>query len=182
MIRRAQRDDAPLIARAVATAIGDEVALRAYCGEEYLSTLTEIARADTTQYSWRYALVAEVDGAAAGAIVGYDGAMLHKLREGTFEVLRATIGRVPTISDETAEGEYYLDSVAVLPAYRGCGVGCELIAAFCQRASQEGHSRVGLIVDSDNPNAAKLYTWLGFEPVGQREFFGHRMYHLQKRV
>ena len=179
-VRAADKRDAEVIARAVAMAIGDEQALTAYCGEDYHVVLTEIAANKDTQYSWQQALVAEVEGVAAGAIVGYDGALLGTLREGTFAVLRERIGRVPTIANETEAGEYYLDSVAVLPKFRGMGIGQALIAAFCDKAFTEGHERVGLIVDFDNPQAQRLYTSLGFERVGTRMFFGHRMWHLQK--
>ena len=122
-----------------------------------------------------------VDGVEVGAIVGYNGAQLQELRNGTFAVLRRLIGRTPTIADETEAGEYYLDSVAVLPEYRGMGVGQALISALCDKAFADGHERVGLIVDFDNPQAEKLYTALGFERVGTRLFFGHKMWHLQKK-
>ncbi len=116
----------------------------------------------------------------AGAIVGYDGARLSELREGTFAVLRECTGRVPVVADETEVGEYYLDSVGVLPEFRGCGVGQALVAAFCDRAFAEGHERVGLIVDCENPNAERLYTSLGFARVGRKRFLGHDMWHLQR--
>ena len=180
-MRAAKQEDAAIVARAVAMAIGDEVALRSYCGDDYLAVLAEMARGEATQYSWRYALVAEVDGVRAGAIVGYDGARLDVLREGTFAVLRACIGRIPVIADETEAGECYLDSVGVLPEYRGLGVGRALVAAFCDKAFAEGHECVGLIVDYDNPEAERLYTSLGFGRVGRRLFFGHQMWHLQKK-
>lgn len=179
-IRPAVPEDAAIIAQAVAMAIGDEVALRAYCGDNYLAVLTEIARREKTQYSWQRALVAEVEGTVAGAVVGYDGAQLEMLREGTFGVLRELVGRTPTIVDETQAGEYYLDSVAVLPAFRCLGVGRRLIEAFCQKALSEGHRCVGLIVDFDNPDAEKLYTSLGFCRIGSRPFFTHQMWHLQR--
>ena len=181
IVRAATREDAAIIAKAVAMAIGDEAALRSYCGDDYLAVLAEVARGEATQYSWRYALVAEVDGVKAGAIVGYDGAQLGRLREGTFAVLQARIGRIPVIADETEAGEYYLDSVGVLPEYRGLGVGRALVAAFCDKAFAEGHECVGLIVDYDNPEAERLYTSLGFGRVGRRLFFGHQMWHLQKK-
>ena len=180
IVRKAVREDAAVIAEAVAMAIGDERALRNYCGEEYMAVLTEIARHETTQYSWQYALIAEVDGAAAGAIVGYDGAMLHTLREGTFATLRNCIGRTPTIVDETSAGEYYLDSVAVLHQFRGMGIGRALVSAFCDNAFAQGHRCVGLIVDYENPDAERLYTSLGFRRVGTRPFFNHQMWHLQR--
>lgn len=176
--RAATRDDAAMIAQVVAMAIGDEHTLWDYCGEDYLNILTEIARADQTQYSWRYAIVAEVEGVVAGAIVGYDGAQLGELREGTFSIIRSHIGRVPTIPNETETGEYYLDSVGVMPAFRGRGVGGKLIEALCERAFAQGHQRVGLIVDCNNPQAAHLYTSHGFKRIGTRIFFGHQMWHL----
>ena len=123
IVRKATLDDAATIAQAVAMAIGDEGALRNYCGDDYTVVLTAIARREHTQYSWQYALIAECDGSPAGAIVGYDGADLYPLREGTFATLREIIGRVPTIVDETEAGEYYLDSVGVLPQFRDIGVG-----------------------------------------------------------
>lgn len=178
-VRTATQADAEIIAQAVAMAIGDEVALRNYCGENYLTVLTEIASRPNTQYSWCYALIAEVDGAIAGAVVGYDGAMLRELREGTFAIVRQHTGRVPAIADETQAGEYYLDSVGVLPKFRGREVGRRLIAAFCDKVFSERGQCVGLIVDFDNPQAEKLYSSLGFRRVGQRLFFGHQMWHLQ---
>lgn len=178
--RYATREDAEIIAKAVAMAIGDESALRNYCGEEYMAVLAEIARGDATQYSWRNAIVAEVEGNIAGAVVGYDGSQLYALREGTFAVLRRCIGRVPNIVDETEPGESYLDSVGVLPEYRGMGVGAALVEAFCERSFAEGHGRVGLIVDNENPNAEKLYASLGFKRVGTKPFFCHKMWHLQR--
>lgn len=180
MVRQAGREDAAMIAKAVAMAIGDEAALRAYCGDDYLDVLTEVARREGTQYSWQHALVADVEGAQAGAVVGYDGARLAELREGTFAVLRERVGKVPTIADETEAGEVYLDSVGVLPKFRGLGIGRILVDAFCERSFAEGHERVGLIVDFSNPQAEKLYASLGFERVGTRLFFGHQMWHLQK--
>lgn len=178
-IRPASVSDAPIIARAVEMAIGDELALKEYCGNDYLTILTEIAAAENTQYSWCYALVAQVDNTKVGAIVGYDGAQLTALRNGTFAILQSRLGRTPNIADETEAGEFYLDSIGVLPEFRGRGVGKALIAALRDRAFSEGNERVGLIVDSDNPHAERLYTSLGFKRVGTRLFFGHQMWHLQ---
>ena len=180
LIRPATADDSLIIARAVAMAIGDDEALFHYCGVEYLSVLQEIARTENTQYSWRSAFIAEVDGMAAGAIVGYDGARLEELRANTFAIIERCVGLRPSIPNETEAGEYYLDSVGVLPKFRGHGVGGALIAAFCENAYAEGHACVGLIVDNDNPQAENLYSALGFERVGRRIFFGHQMWHLQR--
>ena len=181
IVRRAMGADVAMIARVVAEAIGDKSALTEYCGENFLAVLEEVAATLGTQYYYQSALIAEVNGVTAGAIIGYDGEQLAALREGTFSVLQSRIGRVPTIADETEAGEYYLDSIAVLPEFRGQGVARALINTFCEKAFAEGHNRVGLIVDIDNPRAERLYTSLGFERVGTRIFFGHKMWHLQRK-
>ena len=181
-VRPAKIDDAATVALAVALAIGDQGALQAYCGQNYLSVLTEIARREQTQYSWQNALIAEVNGVTAGAIVGYDGAQLGQLREGTFACLREMVGSVPNIDDETQDGEYYLDSIGIWPEFRGLGVGRVLITALCHKAFSKEIKRVGLIVDYDNPQSERLYSSLGFQRVGTKLFLGHNMWHLQKEA
>lgn len=181
-IRRATVDDAEIIAKVVAMAIGDKSALESYCGKDYHSVLTTIAQQQDTQYSYKFALIAQIGSATAGAMVGYDGALLHKLRKATFAVIQKNTGHLPNIADETESGEFYLDSVAVFAEFRGRGVGAALIRALCDRAATEGHSRVGLIVDNINPQAERLYTSLGFKRVGSRQFLGHQMWHLQQEL
>jgi ribosomal protein S18 acetylase RimI-like enzyme len=85
------------------------------------------------------------------------------------------------VEDETSAGEFYLDSLAVLPCFRGCGVGRALLSTACNRAFAAGHMRVGLIVDFDNPRAEKLYSSLGFERVNPTTFLGHDMWHMQAK-
>jgi ribosomal protein S18 acetylase RimI-like enzyme len=180
VIRPAVSADAATIAEVIAMAIGDEAGLRNYCGEEYMAVLTEVARREATQYSWQNALIAELNSVVAGAVVGYDGAQLYTLREGTFATINEFVERTQTIVDETSAGEYYLDSVGVLPQYRGLGIGRALVEAFCSKVFAEGHNCVGLIVDFENPNAEKLYTSVGFKRINTRPFFNHQMWHLQR--
>ncbi|MBO7160685.1 MAG: GNAT family N-acetyltransferase [Paludibacteraceae bacterium] len=178
-IRPAKLADAALIAKAVAMGIGDVETLENYCGADYESVLTDIAATTGTQYSWQNALVAEVDGQGAGAIVGYDGAKLYNLRKGTLQVVMDRVGKIPAIADETQPGEYYIDTLAVLPEFRGMGIGKALIDAFCSNVFQQGYTCVGLIVDDQNLSAQALYASLGFEQVGLTPFFDHLMFHLQ---
>lgn len=180
-VREAAAADARLIAQAVAMAMGEEIA-KAYCGvENYLEVLTEIARMEDSQYSYRNALVALADDRPAGAIVGYDGGSLHRLRDRTLAVIRRFNPRLSVLEEETGAGEFYLDSVGVLPEFRGCGIGRRLLLAMKERAFAAGHACVGLLVDEANPDAERLYVALGFARVGTKRFFGHRMWHLQAR-
>ena len=180
-IQKATREDVAIIVGAIAMAIGEE-SVADYCGENWLAVLEETARAEDTQYSWRNALVAFVNDVPVGAIVGYDGALLYPLREGTLTIVRKYNPAVPHIPDETSPGEFYLDSLGVLPRYRGCGVASALISAMCEMASAAGCGRVGLIVEVERPRVQKLYASLGFETVGKKEFLGHQMLHMQKKL
>jgi len=55
-------------------------------------------------------------------------------------------------------------SVAVLPGYRGSGIGTRLLAKLLEAASLD-HDAVSLSVDAANP-AVRLYERLGFQTVG----------------
>lgn len=192
-IRKARPDDAMLIARVVAMAIGYEGA-REYAGDEVIKCLSEVAGREDTQYSYRNALIAELtedgDGnnnpgggkaaKAVGAVVGYDGRSLERLREGSLSVIRKYHPDIKITDDETDASEYYLDSLGVLPEYRGHGIARRLIAAIEERARESGQRRLGLLVDFDNADAERLYRSLGFQDAGTRPFFGHEMKHLVK--
>ena len=180
-IRDAKKSDAPIIAQVVAMAIGDENAMKNYCGENYITLLIDIIEHERSQYSYRNTLIAEIDNTPVGAIIGYDGAKLHELRATTYSIIHDALGRKPSIPDETEAGEYYLDSLAIVPEHRGKGIGKQLIAALCERAFSLGHEHVGLIVDFDNSRAEALYTSLGFSRVGTKTFLGHKMWHMQAK-
>lgn len=177
-IRKATKDDVSLIAEVVAMAIGNDIATY-YCGENYDLVLKELASMETSQYTYNNVLIAEVDGVKAGAAVAYNGADLQILREATLKVISKYRGEELKITeDETDASEYYLDSLGVLPEYRGCGVGAKLILALKEIASEKYNKPLGLLVDFENPKAERLYKSLGFERVEEKDFLGHKMWHL----
>lgn len=57
----------------------------------------------------------------------------------------------------------------VRPQERGKGVGSALIAAAEELIRSRGHTTVGIGVAADNPDAARLYRRLGYEPTGIRD-------------
>ncbi len=176
-IRKATINDIRLIAYAVGNAIGEAV-MPMFCGTDWMNTIAEVASLETSQYSYRNALIAEVEGSPAGVIVAYDGARLEELRSETMRIIRKYKPDFTISEDETEPGEYYIDTLCVLPQYRKMGIATKLIAAIHEKALAEGHKQLGLIVDFDNPTAERLYTKLGFHRVGPRIFAGHKMWHL----
>lgn len=177
-VRQAKYTDSPTIAKAVAMAIGEDSS-KEYCGENYLEVLEEVVRTENSQYSFKNALVAEVNGIPAGAVVGYDGASLKALREITFSVIYKVRQAPAEFPDETQSGEFYLDSIAVFPEFRGLGVGRRMIKELIDYAFSNGFRKVGLIVDAKNIKAEEMYAKAGFHRVGIKNFFGHHMWHMQ---
>ena len=176
-IRNAAESDAPLIAKVVAMAIGEE-GTRHYCGDDHQSVLEEIARLENSQYSYRNAIIAEVNGIPAGAAVAYDGADLYALRDVTLKHIFNRTGKSHNIEDETDASEVYLDSIAVLPEYRGLGIGKRLLQTLKAKTLNEYGKNLGLLVDFENPNAERLYKSVGFERMNVKDFLGHKMWHL----
>ena len=176
-IRKATINDAPLIARVVAMAIGEEGA-KHYCGDNYHLVLEEIARVENSQYSYKNTIVAEVNGMPAGAAVAYDGACLYQFRDVTLKHIFSRTGKTHNIEDETDASEVYLDSIAVLPEYRGLGIGRRLLLSLKEMAHDIYGKDLGLLVDFENPDAERLYKSVGFERINVKDFLGHKMWHL----
>lgn len=57
-------------------------------------------------------------------------------------------------------------TMAVLPSFRGNGIGTYLLEKMTQRAIESGYSKLSLSVDPDNP-ILRLYKRNGFEKVGE---------------
>lgn len=177
-IRKATPADAEIISKAVAGALGDESSAY-YCGNDFLGVFRQAARMPHTQYSYANALIAEIDSVPVGVAVSYDGEKLKELKPPTLSLISEMTGKMHEIPDETEAGEWYLDSLYVLPEHRGKGIGKKLLEAVAEKAWVMGLSAVGLLVDFDNPKAEKLYLSQGFSCQGEKDFLGHTMHHLR---
>ena len=68
-------------------------------------------------------------------------------------------------------GEYYLDSLAIIPEFRGHGLWRLLFDDAVETAKGKGFHRVTLICDESYPKLAQLYTSYGFVPENTILFF-----------
>ena len=181
-IRQARKEEAPQIA---------ELFLLAWPVEEILDSnpvtydwlhesITLIAASEETIYSYENTLVAEIDGKVVGAMCAYDGADYQRLKQPIVDALGSDCGFAKM--KETEAGEFYLDSVGVLPEYRGRGIASKIIEAHCERAASLGHKVAGLIVDVDKPQVEALYSRLGFTYLDDKDFFGHTMKHMVRHL
>lgn len=124
-------------------------------------------------YSWCNTVIVEVDGKQAGMLTAYDGRYYHDMRVQTMNLVKQYLEvEFPGMEDEAVAGEYYLDSLAVMPEYRGRGIGRQLL----QQGIENGRTLdldITLAVDPVNTRAKKLYQSLGFKPSGTLFIFGH---------
>lgn len=176
LLRRATIADVEFIARGFHMAM-----LYENTPDEQIRQMAEvICRREDVLYSWRNTLIAEVDGQPAGMITAYDGQYYRDWRRKTFELAAQVWSNTfPDMEDEAVEGEYYLDSLAVWPAFRGRGIGRELLKAAIAEGKRLG-LKVTLAVDPVNERAERLYRSLGFSPAGSLFIFGHTYYKMEQ--
>ena len=87
-----------------------------------------------------------------------------------------------SMEPECRPGEFYLDSMAILPEYRrmtfeyagstDC-IGHLLMLDGIEQGRRKGFPRISLIVDKTKPRLFTYYSALGFRPDGEILFFGH---------
>lgn len=194
MIREARKEEAAQIAQLflLAWPVEEMAQSGGISAQMLLEAVTGFAEREDTIYSYTKTFVAEVaaagegggcegsTGEIVGAMCGYDGADYQKLKQPIVDIL----GEDSDFAQlrETEAGEYYLDSVGVLPEHRGKGIASRLFEAHFERAAAQGHKVAGLIVDVDKPKAEALYARLGFKHVGFKDFFGHEMKHMVREL
>ncbi len=118
--------------------------------------------------SYENVVFAERDGAVVGMTLGYTAeqhrrssqAPLYRAADGRtlrMRILFAIFGPLMRITDSLADGDLYLQSIAVDPELRGEGVGSILMDAFEEQARVKGMSRSSLDVSASNEGARRLY-------------------------
>ncbi len=114
-----------------------------------------------------------------GAVNIYNGAELLQLRQPVLDFLSSKYGRNVLPEEETAAGEYYIDTIAVHPAHRGKGIGAGLLKFSIGEYVVKNKFVLGLLVEESNEAARKLYLKLGFSQAGRKILLGKTMDHLQ---
>ena len=185
VIRDAVPQDAPFLAECIMAGMHfcdfDEVLNDDM--SDILDNLTRCEAREDVLYSWKHTRVAEVDGKAVGALLSYPGEVYRELRDRTFlEFWPAYFAEHSGDDPETDPGEYYLDSLAVLPDYRGKGIGRALMKDGIQKGIDMGFTKIALVADAEMPHLASLYATLGFVPEGHRHAFGTDFLRMTYRV
>lgn len=123
-------------------------------------------------YSYKDSRIAEVDGKVVGSLLSYPGDNYKELRRKSFAVFWPDYMAIDEESEmETGPGEYYLDTLAVLPEYRRRGIGRALLEDGIKRGIEAGYKLITLVVDSDMPDLIRLYESVGFKKAEHRWIF-----------
>ncbi len=142
---------------------------------ELYDWLLDICGRTDTLYSYRNTLVAKIDDEVVGCLISYPGDDYEAKRAFTFAALD---GAGPS-DTETSPGEYYLDTLALLPAARGHRIGLRLMESVIDYATRElGYDRFTLLVDEDKPRLEAYYTMLDFQRDERVYFMGHPYYRM----
>lgn len=166
-IRDARREDARFVAWTVLTALDMET-------DNLDKFVASCSEADT-MYSWKHAIMAVVDGVPAGCLIAYEGRHYLTLRQRTWGSLWDNVDSelLSRVEPETAAGEYYLDSMAILPEYRGRGIGRLLMTHAFGKGREAGCACSTLLVSQEKPKLEAYYRSVGCEKCGEMDFFGH---------
>jgi ribosomal protein S18 acetylase RimI-like enzyme len=134
-------------------------------GEDPWHVGRERAARETGSFSYRNAVIAEVDGKVAGALIGYPVSAEPE----AIDTTNTPPMFVPLLELENlAGGTWYVNAVATFPEARGRGVGSKLMRWAEQRASELELGGLSLIVSDANTGARKLYEHLGYAEVARR--------------
>lgn len=190
-LRPATAADVPFLAMVVAEALDDDIMeqyeragnLIPESQRERMNTIEKVIASPDTLYTWHHGTIAiTADGTPAGALVAYSGDDYMQRREVTFRMFASVIEQSfdPAAMDaETVPGEFYLDSLAVMPSHRGRGVARILLENGVKMAKEMRRPAI-LACSPENVGAKRLYESLGFRDTRIYSLFGHpywRMIH-----
>ena len=174
-IRDAREDDAEFLAQVILSA--------AHLSDMDVSEdLTAICRRTDTLYSWRNARIACACGKRAGAMVSYPGDIYVAARSITFPLLPGlTQAQIDATDIETLPGEWYLDSLAVLPEFRRAGIGKMLVMDAIERGRNAGYTQCTLLAEKSSTHLVEYYTRLGFAIESSTLYLGNAYWRMVRR-
>ena len=137
-------------------------------GQSILEVGRERAAREEGGFSYRNAIIAEVDGEIAAFLVGYrldDPYDLGDLEQAP-PVVRPLV-----LLEAKARGSWYVNVLATFPEFRRCGIGIELLGIAEGKAREEGAHALSVIVAAENERAARLYAAAGYEALATEPIF-----------
>lgn len=123
-------------------------------------------------YSYRNCCLAEVSGRRAGMLLSFP---VHA-RDPADAALPPPFDGTDVFAPYKyleAPDTWYICGVAVLPDYRGRGIGTKLMQVAGQQARDHGYDRLSLVVFEENASALRIYQQLGYQVVDRAPIVPH---------
>ena len=137
-------------------------------GQSILEVGRERAAREEGGFSYRNAVVAEVDGEIAACLVGYRLADPYDL--GNIEEVPQLVRPLVQL-EAKAPGSWYVNVLATFPEFRRKGIGMALLRIAEKRARDEGAQTLSVIVAAENEPAARLYKAAGYDALATEPIF-----------
>mgnify|MGYP000444830854 CR=1 FL=1 len=132
-------------------------------GETPLDVGIRRAKRDQGGFSWRNAIVAEVDREVVGMILGY------RLEPEEVDLAAAEPVLRPFLElEQMVPSSWYINAFAVFQPWRSMGIGTRLLTAAIERARTAGCSEMSVQTFSRTPRSVAFYTRHGFARVSAR--------------
>jgi ribosomal protein S18 acetylase RimI-like enzyme len=127
---------------------------------------------ETTSFSYRNALIAEIGGKPAGALISYplhEPEPINKNEPALLVPLHELMNMAPR--------SWYVHALAAYPEHRGRGIGAALLAEADKLAAAAALSGLSLIVSDTNTGARRLYERSGYREAARRKMVKQEWQH-----
>lgn len=120
-------------------------------------------------FSYRNCVVAEQDGVVIGMLFTFPIEEEHVADDKPADPI------LKPYEELEIPGSFYICALALLPGFRGRGVGTKMLVIAREQAYQRGFSILSLLVFEQNKRVVKLYERNGFEVAGRAPVVPHEL-------
>jgi ribosomal protein S18 acetylase RimI-like enzyme len=168
LFRPAVIEDAPILAELVNQA-GEGLPLylwgkMAAAGESAWDVGRRRAAREEGSFSYRNAVMIDHDGRCAGCLIGYEIPDDPKPIAAGMPAMFVPLQELENL----APGTWYVNVLAVMPQFRGHGLGTKLLALADDTARALGKRGMSVIVTDTNRGARRLYERCGYRERATR--------------
>lgn len=115
-------------------------------------------------FSYRNAIMIDHDDHPAGCLIGYDIPETAEPIDPDMPEMFRPLQELENL----APGTWYVNVLAVMPAFRNIGLGTLLLDHADETGREQGARGMSLIVSDANPNAQRLYERCGYVVQAER--------------
>jgi ribosomal protein S18 acetylase RimI-like enzyme len=120
-------------------------------------------------FSYKNCVVAEQDGAVIGMLFTFP------IEEGQDADGEPTDPILKPYEELEIPGSFYICAMALLPGFRGRGVGTKMLSIARKQAQERGFGTLSLLVFEQNEGAVRLYEHKGFKVAGRGPVVPHEL-------